>query len=82
MPKARIYKAIEIKHRTVTGPMMDETVGRALRECGVKDRKLSDVYVVCLDANGGARKRAAELETVHKVKVHVVKAREGVRNDE
>jgi hypothetical protein len=61
--------------------MIDEIGGRALRECGVQDRKLSDIFVICLDANSGARKRAAELASVHKVKVHIVKAPEGVKDE-
>lgn len=69
MAKVRIYNAAEFKRRTITGPMIDEIVGRAVRECGVKDQELTDVYVFCLNANAGARKRAAELEQVHNIRI-------------
>lgn len=69
MVKIRIYNAAEFKRRTVTGPMIDEIVGRAIRECGIRKQELTDVYVFCLDANAGARKRATELEQVHDVRI-------------
>lgn len=58
-----IYQALEFKNYTISGPLMDQLVGTALRaRYRTRPAILTDVIVVCRGVTSDARNRAGELE--------------------
>lgn len=57
------YQALEFKNYTLSGPLMDQLVGTALRaRYRMRPALLTDVIVVCRGVSSEARSRARELE--------------------
>jgi hypothetical protein len=61
----RLRISIEMKDRTITGPLLNEIVGLTLRD----DPQVKDIVIVCRNVNDGARADKQKHERQHKVRI-------------
>lgn len=61
----RLRISIEMKDREVTGPMLAQIVGMALKD----DSNVKDIVVICRQANRGAKADAKSHEKSHGVRI-------------
>ena len=57
--------SVEMKDREITGPMLDEIVGKALKDGG----NVREVVIICRRVNRGARKGAKKHEAQHNFRI-------------
>lgn len=57
--------SVEMKDRQITGPLLAEIVGKALRD----ERNVKEIVVICRSINRGARADAPKYELKHKLRI-------------
>jgi len=61
----RLRISIEMKDREVTGPLLSQIVGSALRD----KENVRDIVVICRSVNRGARADAVRHESKHNIRI-------------
>jgi hypothetical protein len=64
----RLRISIEMKDRTITGPLLNQIVGLTLRD----DPNVKDIVIICRNVNDGALKDKPKHERQHKVRITFV----------